>query len=343
VFVSDRGGIDNLWAMNPDGTGQRQLSAELSPVTSYAVAPDGRSLIVGDGARLVMQQADGGARQILTADGVLETDPAFAPDGLHFAFARVDPLTGGGLGLWTKSVQGGDANAVVLPDELLPATPSPVPSGVERPPAPILRAPRYSPDGAALAYVDMSGRVGVLELPGDRLTTARFAAVSPPVWLLDSTGLLLSGSPGGALEPAAPGQPIEPLDPGGLDLNSFELGALRLAQLERGADSVELLDQPSGGSRPDVGPGGRYLFIEVQADALEASGTLWLASASGIAFDVLHDGGSPVTSAGYGPQPNDVVVARLGSGPAGGIWLVDVSADDGLQLADDGWMPRWIP
>jgi hypothetical protein len=63
VFLSDRSGIDNLWAMNPDGTGQRQLSVELSPTTTYAVAPDGRSLIVGDGARLVMQQADGSGRR----------------------------------------------------------------------------------------------------------------------------------------------------------------------------------------------------------------------------------------------------------------------------------------
>jgi hypothetical protein len=343
VFLSDRGGIDNLWAMNPDGTGQRQLSSELSPITSYAVAPDGRSLIVGDGARLVMQQADGSGRQVVTPDGVLEIDPAFSPDGLQVAFARVDPLTGGGLGLWTKSVSGGDANPIVLPQELLPATPSPQPSGVEPEPAPILRAPRYSPDGAALAYVDMSGRVGVLELPADRLTTARFAAVSPPVWLPDSTGVLLSGSPGGALEPAEAGQPVKPLDPGGLDLNSFELGGLRLARLERGGSAVELPDHPSGASRPDAGPGGRYLFIEVQSEALDAGGTLWLTTVGGTAFDVLQDGGSPVTSAGYGPEPNDVVAARAGLGVSGGIWLVDATTGDGLQLAADGQMPRWIP
>ena len=127
---------------------------------------------------------------------------------------------------------------MVLPGELLPTTPTPAPSSAVPEPAPILRAPRYSPDGAALAYVDMSGRVGVLELPGDRLTTARFAAVSPPAWLPDSTGVLLSGSPGGSLEPAEPGQPVKAMDPGGLDLTSFELGALRLARLERGAAAV---------------------------------------------------------------------------------------------------------
>jgi hypothetical protein len=343
VFLSDRSGIDNLWAMNPDGTGQRQLSVELSPTTTYAVAPDGRSLIVGDGARLVMQQADGSGRQVLTPDGVLEIDPAFSPDGAQVALSRVDPETGGGLGLWTKSAQGGDASPIELPEELVPATPSPLPSGVDPEPAPILRAPRYSPDGAALAYVDMSGRVGVLELPADRLTTARFAAVSPPAWLPDATGVLLSGSPGGALEPAEPGQPVMPLDPGGLELNSFELGALRLARLERGADAVELPDHPSGASRPEAGPGGGYLFIEVQADAPEAGGTLWLTTVGGTAFDVLADGGAPVTAAGYGPASDDVVAARAGVGISGGIWLVDATTGDGLQLADDGTMPRWIP
>ena len=144
VFLSDRSGIDNLWAMNPDGTGQRQLSAELSPITMYAVAPDGRSLIVGDGARLVTQQADGGGRQTLTPDGVLEIDPAYSPNGSQIAFGRVDPLTGAGLGLWTRSAAGGDAAPVVLPEELVATSPTPVPSGVAPEPAPILRAPRYS-------------------------------------------------------------------------------------------------------------------------------------------------------------------------------------------------------
>jgi hypothetical protein len=231
----------------------------------------------------------------------------------------------------------------VLPQELLPTSPTPVLSQAVPEPAPILRAPRYSPDGAALAYVDLSGRVGVVELPADRLTTARFAAVSAPAWLPDSTGVLLSGSPGGALEPVEPGQPVQAMDPASLGLTSFELGALRLARLERGANAVQLLDHPSGASRPDAGPAGRYLFIEVQAEAPEAGGTLWLTTASGSAFDVLADGGAPVTAAGFGPEANDVVAARAGGGSFGGIWLVDATSGRGQQLAADGRMPRWIP
>lgn len=343
VFLSDRGGTDNLWAMNPDGTGQRQVSAELSPVSSYAVAPDGRSFVVGDGAILVRQQADGGGRQILTPDGVLEIDPAYAPDGGEIAFARVDADTGAGLGLWVRPFSGGDAQRLELPPELGVPTPSPLPSG-EPEAEPILRAPRYSPDGAALAFVDLSGRVGVLELPGGRLTTAPFAAVGPPSWLPESTAVLLAGSPGGALEPVVGGQPIAPFDAASLGLSSFELGSLRLARLDRGADSVDLLDQAPGSSRPEAGSGGRYLFVVIEAGTGGAGGELRLATAGGGSPTVLDDDRGTVSSAGFGPGTRSVVAARDGGSPGErGIWLVDVITQRGQQLSVDGRLPRWLP
>lgn len=335
VFLSDRGGIANLWAMNPDGTGQRQLSAELSAVSAYAVAPDGRSFVVGDGAMLVRQQADGSGRQQLTPDGVLEVDATYSPNGAEIAFARIDSDTGAGLGLWTRPSAGGDAHRLELPDEVGAATPTPDESAAL---SPVLRAPRYSPDGAALAFVDMSGRVGVLELPNGRLTTAPFAAVSPPAWLPGAEAVLLAGSPAGALEPNPIGQPIPPLDPGALQLSSFELGALRIARLDRGAATVDLLDQAPGASRPEVGADGRYLFIVVQAGAPQAGGSLWLATAGGLVQE-LGDGGTTVTSAGFGLGSRDVAAARVGEG----IWLVDATTGQSEQLSEDGRLPRWLP
>jgi hypothetical protein len=335
VFLSDRSGIANLWTMNADGTGQQQLSAELSPVNAYAVAPDGRSFVVGDGAVLIRQQADGSGRQQLTPDGVLEVDATYSPNGAEIAFARIDRSTGAGLGLWTRPWAGGDARRIELPDELGTATPTPQESAAL---APVLRAPRYSPDGAALAFVDMSGRVGVLELPHDRLTTAPFAAVSPPSWLADSSGVLLAGSPAGALEPPQVGQPAPSLDPGALQLSSFELGALRIARLNRGAATVDLLDQRPGASRPEASQDGRYLFIVVQAGAPQAAGTLWLASAAGSARE-LGDGGGTITSAGFSLGSRDVAAARAGDG----IWLIDATTGRDRQLSQDGWLPSWLP
>ncbi|HUF07304.1 MAG TPA: Ig-like domain-containing protein, partial [Candidatus Binatia bacterium] len=69
TFLSDRGGITNVWSMNPDGSGKRQLSSELTPVLDYAVAPDGSSLVLADGRRLVHQRPDGSDRRVLTDEG----------------------------------------------------------------------------------------------------------------------------------------------------------------------------------------------------------------------------------------------------------------------------------
>jgi hypothetical protein len=343
AFLSDRAGIANLWAMNPDGSGLRQLSAELSPVTSYALAPDGRSFVVGDGAVLVREGTDGRGRQLLTEEGVLEVDPAFAPIGAEIAFARIDAETGGGLGLWTRPSTGGDARQLPLPPEP-GATSTPRPSGgptasAQPSPQPVLRAPRYSPDGEALAFVDVSGRVGILDVARDRLTTARFAAVDAPEWLPDSSGVIVAGSPGGALEPIAAREPMPVLDPGALHLSSFALGGLRLAHLDRGAAVLRLLDPVAGAARPVAGQVGRYLFVQVQPGAPQAAGSLLLSDASNRATQLLANGGPPVTSAGFGPQARIVVAARLDAG----IWLVDIATGQGTQLTTEGSLPTWLP
>ncbi|HEX3220560.1 MAG TPA: Ig-like domain-containing protein [Candidatus Limnocylindria bacterium] len=342
TFLSDRAGIANLWAMNPDGSGLRELSSELTPISSYALAPDGRSFVVGDGAILVRQLADGRGRTLFTGPGVLEVDPAFSPDGTEVAFARMDPATGYGLGLWLRPPAGGQARQIQLPQEIAASpTPSRSPSAAASPAQrqPVLRAPRFSPDGAALAFVDLSGRVGILELPGDRLTTAQFAAVTPPEWLPDSSGILLSGSSGGTLEPPALRQPQPVLDPGTLQLSSFELAGLRLARLDRGANSVRTLDQLPGASRPQPGQLGRYLFISVRSGAPDAAGRLQLSTATDVATPLLEDGGPPVLSAGFGPQARLAVAARSGAG----IWIVDFATGGGQQLTQEGWLPRWLP
>ncbi len=342
VFLTDRAGIPNLWAMNPDGSAQRQLSAELSAVTDYAVAPDGRSYLVGDGAILVLQDANGSAREVLTGPDAIEYDPAWAPDSTRFAFGRSDRASGSGDGIWIRDADGGSPRRIELPPELVTgATASPSPSTGAPVAGELLRAPRFSPDGGALAFVEMDGRVGIVELPGDRLTTAPFLSVTPPVWLRDSTGVLLTGVKGDRLARTDAGEPLPPLDPASPLLASSQRESLFIARLDRGAQAADRLDLPDGASRPSLSRE-ELIFVAVDASDARGGGELWLsldvidASADRL---LLDDGGAAVTSAVFGVDTRSILVARSG----GGIWLVDTITGDGEELASDGWLPRWRP
>ena len=344
VYLSNRSGVDNLWAMNPDGTGRRQLSVELSPILDYAVAPDGRSFVVADGARLVEQRADGSSRRVLTEEGVLEYDPAYSPNGAQIAFGRADAASGAGLGLWVRDAGGGDAHRLELPPELTASgTPSPSPSASGVPPAPLLRAPRYSPDGRSLAFVDEAGRIGVLELPGERLTTAPFDAVEPPVWLPDSTGVLLNGvRPGGATASHALGEPIPPLELERAPLGGSQVGSLQIVRLDRGASTVSDTGLPSGVARPAVDERSRLAYLLL--DPGQRTGAAWLSRqfADGPGRSLLVE--MPLSAVRFTPDPNRLLLAGArGAGTGGGIWLFDLSTGTSRRIGDDGWQPRWIP
>ena len=348
VFVSDRAGIANVWTMNPDGTGQRQVSAELSAVSDFAVAPDGRSLVVADGAVLVELRADGSDRRLLTESGRFEYDPAYSPNSTMLAFGRADAETGAGLGLWTRRPLGGDQQRIELPAELRPGT-SPSPSASDDPAA-LLRAPRFSPDGAALAFVDSAGRVAVLELPAARLTSAAFGAVSAPVWLPDSTGLLVAGLPDRAAPPPAEPGPLSRLDAGAIGLAADDLDDVRVVRLDRGASQVHIPAYPAGAVRVAVDPDGRRAIVVAGDDPPDVGGLLSITSAAGIAaLPVLRDGGPAVVDVAAGPAAGEFLVVRTADGattdedlPAG-IWRVEAASGGGEPLVLDGRLPRWLP
>ncbi len=346
VFLSGRAGIANLWAMNPDGTNQRQLSAELSPMVDYAVAPDGRAFVVGDGAVLVWERADGSARRLLTDASVLEFDPAFAPDGSSITFGRADLALGTSLGLWTRNADGGDPRPIELPTE---AAASASPSASAR--VPLLRAPRISPDGTALAFVDDAGRVVILDLVKRQLSAAPFVALCEPIWLPDSSAVVVSGLPAGSgADPRTyqPRSPVPLLDPTALQPNAAQLPAMRVVLLARGASSVTPTAFGAGASRPAVDAAGQFAFIRLEGgDA--ASGSLWVSSAPNNAGDeVMRNPGAQAGSGSFTPEPDAMVISRVaapsdGARLTGGVWLVNVRSGEARRLSADGWLPRWLP
>lgn len=327
TFLSDRSGVANVWAMNPDGTGQHQVSAELAPILDYAVAPDGSSLIVADGRRLIFLRADGADRRVITGDEHWEFDPTYAPGGRVVAFGRADATSGEGLGLWQWEVGGGDPQPIELPDEL-PASPAPSASDDDGAGG-VLRGPRYSPDGLALAFVDASGAVGLLELPAQRLTLVPFAAAAPPAWLPDSSAVLLGGRP---LD--APGEADPLLAPVGRLVPGAEDSVHRLAR--------------SGVSTRETALGAGWQLLAVAGEGTIAYATdQWQL---GTTPDVDEAGGpllageARVIAAAFAPGEEAMVIVVADEGAAaGGIERLDLADGDRTVLTTEGWLPRWLP
>lgn len=346
TFLSDRGGVANLWAMNADGTNERQLSSELSPITDYSIAPDGRSFVVGDGAIIVWQHADGSARRQLTDVGALEFDAVYAPDGSVITYGRIDPA--GRPGLWQRDADGSHPEPIPLPDE---ATAAPGPTASATAPVVLLRAPRLSPDGSALAFIDDRGRVAILDLLTDRLTAAPFVAITAPVWQPDSDGILVSGwAARASTEPRmhAPGSPVPLLDPAAVSLDARDVAGLRVVRLLPGGSAVVPTDFGNGATQPAVDGSGLLAYIRLTGPA-SSSGSLWVSADPANGGDeLLGDQGARAGSAAFAPEPGAMVIGRVaesGEDPmaTAGVWILHLRSGVTEQLSVDGWLPRWLP
>ena len=81
AYLSDRGGVANVWLMNPDGSNQREITAELVPVSGFDISGDGNILAYGAGGQVKVMKMDGTNPAVLTAPGDFEYAPTFTPDG----------------------------------------------------------------------------------------------------------------------------------------------------------------------------------------------------------------------------------------------------------------------
>jgi Tol biopolymer transport system component len=93
VFDSLRSGDSEIYVMNRDGTGVVDLTNDPGSDTQPSPSPDGRQIVFvsnRDGSTAVwLMNADGSNQhRLTTGTGVVEAEPAWAPDGKSLVFVR---------------------------------------------------------------------------------------------------------------------------------------------------------------------------------------------------------------------------------------------------------------
>ena len=120
VYESDASGKPQIWAVNPDGSGQRQLTAD-----GYNYRP----AILSGGRYIVFHSFRGGVTNIWRMDldagnlrqlthGKRNFFPDISPDGQWVVYSSFDS---GELTLWKVSIDGGDSEKLSDPTANLPS------------------------------------------------------------------------------------------------------------------------------------------------------------------------------------------------------------------------------
>lgn len=212
AFTSDRGGGDNIWVMNTDGSDKRQVTKEdFRLLNQPAWSPDGRFIAAkkhfttersaGTGEIWLYHVSGGGGVQVVErANERLQKElgePVFAPDGSAIYYTR--NTTGGNVFEYAQ-----DSNAGIFAIERHDLATGEVTTAVSGYGGAVRPAP--SPDGKQLAFVrrdkdqtqlwvkDLaSGREAMVygKLDLDVQETWAVTGVYPNIdWLPDSSGLV---------------------------------------------------------------------------------------------------------------------------------------------------------
>ncbi|MDE0426583.1 MAG: hypothetical protein OXN25_17160 [Candidatus Poribacteria bacterium] len=191
VFVSNRDGNSEIYIMNPDGSGQTNLTHHRGNDYSPAWSPTGRQILfasdrAGKVSDLYVMDADGDSVKPIFRKRMERRHPAWSPDGERIAYYRVD---GGEVAIYTASIDGRNEKRIAI--------------GM---------LPDWSPDGSEIAFMSaevlrpINDRFGGIQIADPRIeivnvrtkakeeiTPEGFVLLLDPVWTPDGTRLVFSG------------------------------------------------------------------------------------------------------------------------------------------------------
>ena len=177
VFSSIASGNWDIWSVKPDGSGLTQITDTRINEHSPAVSPDGKEIVFVDTQRsLWITNLDGSKRQKIHLPEGIYAQPAWSPTGDKLAFVNFIVMPADSSEIWCmERINGewGDPEKLTLYP-------------------PMRLYPSFSPDGARIAYTQMSRdallgaveEIGILDLTEKTVTEITSDGVDSfkPVW-----------------------------------------------------------------------------------------------------------------------------------------------------------------
>ena len=191
VFVSNRDGNSEIYIMNPDGSGQTNLTHHRENDYSPVWSPTGRQILfasdrTGKISDLYVMDADGEDVRRVFVKKVERRHPTWSPDGEQIAYYRVDR---GEIAIYTASIDGGVEKRIAI--------------GMH---------PAWAPDSSEIAFISaetlilIGDRFGGIEIAKprieivnvrtnteDQISPDGFPLMLHPAWTPDGTQFVFSG------------------------------------------------------------------------------------------------------------------------------------------------------
>ena len=321
VYLSDRGGVANVWLMNPDGSNQREVTAELVPVSGFDVSGDGNTIAYAAGGVVKRMAISGDNMHVITPTGSFDYAPVFTPDGTAIVVGRRD-ATGADQGYWRIPIISGADPSQVSSDGA-PGLGSVALRGDELTGTP--GEPSWAPRAAFSA---------------DGNTMLLVRGVDNAVELVDMTG----ANPPVVLALTGDSRPI---------WDSQDNAFYVVASPDRGA-TWSCFQVTTGGITTRIGAAAGDMTVAVNGNVAftvrSADGSTHVAFAllgssptsSVLTTDPTWSDGSP----SFSPDGSLIVFGRFGvQNPpvSGGIWVIGINGSGLTQLATDGAYPLWLP
>jgi len=321
AFLSARGGVLNVWMMNPDGSNQRQVTAELVPVSGFDVSGDGSTIVYAAGGVVKRMTIGGDNLRVLTGSGLFEYAPTFTPDGTWVVVARRD-ASGADLGYWRiPLVSGADEQQIVTTGAPAMGTVSAAAIGLTADPGLPAWAPRaaFAPDGSKMLVVrGRDNRLEMVDLTG--------AAQPLPFALIGNSRPIWDNADGAFYVVAVPD--------GSKTSSIYRISLDGLATLVQ-PGAADLSVDGQGRIATIVGGDAGGLHLGFASSARSQIGGI-------LPSDPVVEEGSP----SFSPDGSAIVFGRVMASDAtisAGIWVVGSNGSGLANLSPDGAYPRWLP